>query len=298
LRINPKTLTEDDIGFMVAPRINAASRMEHPETAAKLLASESAEEAGTLARELNRINDERKGVVAATVKEINRRLKESPVGETAVIVMGNPKWRPGILGLVANTLVDTYHKPVFLWGREGGEFIKGSCRSDNGVSVVELMGAAGDVFEEFGGHHASGGFSLNEARVHELASRLTSAYETKQAAAAAPAEVWIERELSLADVPFASRDLMRLAPFGEGNRKPLFLFPRVRVVSTRSFGKAQDHLEVELNDGFDKTVSGISFFSTPDSFQKPLAGGTTTDIVGHVERDWRGRPRVRIVDVI
>ncbi|MDZ4226039.1 MAG: single-stranded-DNA-specific exonuclease RecJ [Patescibacteria group bacterium] len=297
LRINPHTLTEDDIGFMVSPRINAASRMEHPETAAKLLASESVEEAGGLARELNRINDERKGVVASIVKDANHRLKENPV-EGPVIVMGSIKWRPGVLGLVANKLMEAHQKPVFLWGREGGEVIKGSCRSDNGVSVVNLMGAARDVFIEFGGHHASGGFSLLEERVHELAGRLTAAYETMRASAEAPAEVWIERELSLSEVSFASRDLMRLAPFGEGNRKPLFLFPHVSVTETRAFGKTGDHLEAMIGDGFDAPLSAVSFFSNPDSFGKPLTAGSRADIVGHVERDWRGKPRVRIVDVI
>src|SRR3989344_566879 len=143
LRIRPETLSEDDVGFMLAPRINAASRMERPETAAQLLATKDSEEAAALARELNRINDERKGVVAATVKEINHRIKGSDILASPVLVMGNPKWRPGVLGLVANNLMEAHGKPVFLWGREGGEIIKGSCRSDGTVSVVDLMAGAG-----------------------------------------------------------------------------------------------------------------------------------------------------------
>ena len=297
LRINPKTLTEDDIGFMVAPRINAASRMDKPSTAARLLSSENAEEAGGLARELNHINDERKGVVASIVKDANHRLKENPI-EGPVLVMGSPKWRPGVLGLVANKLMEVHQKPVFLWGREGGETIKGSCRSGGGVSVVDLMAAAGNVFEQFGGHHASGGFTVVEARVHELSVRLTAAYETIQASAAAAADTVIERELALSEVPFASRSLLRLAPFGTGFEKPLFIFPRVSVSSMRSFGKTGDHLEIMIGDGFDAPISAVSFFATPDSFSKPLTQGSRADIVGHVELDWRGRPRVRIVDVL
>ena len=297
LRINPKNLTEDDIGFMVAPRINAASRMDKPSTAAELLASDNAEKAGELARELNRINDERKGVVAAIVKDANHRLREQPI-EGPIIAMGSIKWRPGVLGLVANKLMEATGKPVFLWGREGGESLKGSCRSDNGVSVVDLMTAAGNVFEQFGGHHASGGFSLDEGRAHELLARLTAAYETLAAGAHTAQDIVIERELSISEVPFASRDLMRLAPFGVGNQKPLFLFPRVSVSQTRSFGKTGDHLEAMIGDGFDAPISAVSFFSKPESFNKPLAVGGRADIVGHVERDWRGRPRVRIVDVL
>ena len=69
---------------------------------------------------LNRINDERKGLVAATVKEVNKRVAETDLTKSPIIVMGNPNWRPGILGLVANNLVEAHSKPVFLWGREGG----------------------------------------------------------------------------------------------------------------------------------------------------------------------------------
>lgn len=294
LRIKPRSITEDDIGFMVAPRINAASRMDHPDTAARLLSAEG-DEARELAATLNRINDERKGVVAATVKEANHRLKEQAV-ESPIIVMGNPKWRPGVLGLVANSLVEAHGKPTFLWGREGGETIKGSCRS-NGVNVVELMGVAREMFSDFGGHHGSGGFSLPQERVHELHGRLEYAYEALCTAAAVEQAVALEREVDLAEVPFARDVLAQVAPFGTGNEKPLFMFPRVVVTRMRMFGKKQDHLEVALTKGGD-TVSGVSFFSTPDSFTKKVEMGCTADIVGHVESDWRGHPRVRVVDAL
>lgn len=298
LRITPRTLTEDDIGFMVAPRINAASRMDNPDIAARLLGVKDAAEGKALAEELNHINDERKGVVAATVKEINHRIKEAEhLVESPVIVMGSPKWRPGILGLVANKLVETYHKPVFLWGREGGEVLRGSVRSPD-INIVELMERAGDVFLEHGGHHMSGGFSVVEERVHELGPRLVAAYETVSQNATALQDMMLDRELALAEVKFALRELTRLAPFGEGNEKPLFLIPRVSIASVRTFGKQAAHLEAMLSDGFEEPISGVSFFSTPESFRKPLVPGTRVDVVGHVERDWRGKPRVRIVEVL
>ena len=296
LRIQPFSLTEDDIGFMVAPRINAASRMDKPDMAANLLRTNSREEANEFARELNRVNDERKGLVAATVKEVNRRLKEMPE-EGPVIVMGNPKWRPGILGLVANSLVASHQKPVFLWGREGGETIKGSCRSDGVVSVVSLMQSAGDIFEGFGGHHASGGFSLLQERVHELPARLANAYTALRAQSSPEKEIVIDREIEMEEIPHAMRDLSRLAPFGEGNAKPLFILPQVTVGRSRMFGKGGDHLDVLLTRG-STSVSGISFFANPESFQKRVSEGVRADVVGHIESDWRGRPRVRIVDVI
>ncbi len=297
LKIKPGTLTEDDIGFMIGPRINAASRMDKPETAARLLATSDVEEAGELARTLNHINDERKGLVAATVKEVHKRMHEH--AESSVIVMGNPNWRPGILGLVANTLAVAHGKPVFLWGREGGEIIRGSVRGDGVVSVVDMMHGAKDLFGHFGGHHASGGFSLPQEKVHELGPRLIEVYETLRGKGVEEKETTIDRRLDIAEISFAQRELMRLAPFGVGNEKPLFMFPNVYISRTKMFGKNSDHLDLELKaqSGVSST-SGIAFFSNQDSFTKRAEAGGHGDIVGHVEMDWRGRPRIRVVDII
>ncbi|MDB5225693.1 MAG: recJ [Candidatus Adlerbacteria bacterium] len=296
LRIQPRTLTEDDIGFMVSPRINAASRMDSPEAAARLLATENVEEAGELARELNKINDERKTLVASTVKEVNKRLLLGGL-EGPVIVMGNPSWRPGILGLVANSLVEAHQKPAFLWGREGGELLRGSCRSDGIVNIVELMRAAGPVFEHFGGHAASGGFALHEEHAHELPAKLSAAYDSLKSVGAGVKKVTVDREMDLSELPHALKSLDRLAPFGIANEKPLFIFPNATIGAMRMFGKQQNHLDIVFQDDFNK-VGGIAFFSTPDSFQKRPQEGERADVVGNIERDWKNQPRIRVVDIL
>jgi single-stranded-DNA-specific exonuclease len=208
------------------------------------------------------------------------------------------------LGLVANSLVEAHGKPVFLWGREGGETIKGSCRSVAGVNLVELMASAqgrsasdGGVFIDFGGHTASGGFSLEEERVHELPAKLAAAYEAVAAKGAVSEEVVVDRELELAEAPHVLRALQRLAPFGVGFSKPLFIFPRVSIADAKMFGKAQDHLDLTLAKGSER-MSGISFFSKPSSFTKQVSVGDRVDVVGHVELDWRGKPRIRVVDIL
>src|SRR3989338_2122974 len=116
LRLNRSELTEDDIGFSISPRINAASRMGVPMDAFRLFATSDEAEAATLARHLDKMNTERKGKVASLVKEVRRTVEER--GEGKVIVAGNPNWRPALLGLVANSLAEDMHCPVFLWGRE------------------------------------------------------------------------------------------------------------------------------------------------------------------------------------
>src|ERR1035437_1522998 len=158
MNIEQKYLTEDDIGYMVAPRLNAASRMDDPMRAYELLSTEDAVEAGMIADHLSKINDDRKTMVASIMREVNKKFGGSPMREIReVIVIGNPEWRVGVLGLVANKISDEYKKPVFVWGKDENNLIKGSCRSDGSVSLVELMTETSEFFIEFGGHEFAGG---------------------------------------------------------------------------------------------------------------------------------------------
>jgi single-stranded-DNA-specific exonuclease len=158
------------------------------------------------------------------------------------------------------------------------------------------MQGANDVFDHFGGHTASGGFSVKEDKVHELRAALLASYEKLPLAVEAP-ETLLDRELDLADVKLAHKELGSLSPFGMQNHKPLFMLPSVTINSVRTFGKAKDHIELKLERG-EATISGVSFFSTPDSYQKQAKAGVRADVVGHVETDWRGFPRLRVVDVL
>ncbi len=297
LRLKPNTITEEDIGFSIAPRINAASRMDMPRDAFDLLVAKTEDEAHALARHLDKINNQRKGVVAATVKEAKKRLAEEGLPE-GPIVMGNPSWRPGLLGLVANSLAETYNKPAFLWGREGGDTIKGSCRSDGVMSVVELMAEAKLAFLDFGGHKFSGGFSVSEENIHGLKDALSLAYITLKMQQRAEEETFLDRELALEEVGTALSILAELGPFGIGNEKPIFLIPKAMLVSIKFFGKGGDHLEFVFADENKRKISGITFFATPEDFTTHPKEGLRHDLVAHVERDWAGRARLRIVDVL
>jgi len=166
MKIEQKYLTEDDIGFMVVPRLNAASRMDDPMKAYELLSTEDEVKAGVITDHLSKINDDRKTMVAGIMREVNKKFEKREMKE--VIVIGNPQWRVGVLGLVASKISDEYKKPVFVWGKDENDFIKGSCRSDGSVSVVELMTETREFFMEFGGHEFAGGFTVQNEKIHFL----------------------------------------------------------------------------------------------------------------------------------
>src|SRR3989338_4957707 len=161
VRIRKADITEDDIGFSIAPRVNAASRMDEPDLALRLLTTEDRDEAEQLAAQLEKLNASRKGVVGGIVREAKKHMTARFPVEEHVVVLGNPEWKPALLGLAANSLMNDRGGVVCLWGRDANGKLKGSCRSDGAVSVVDLFVNAGDALEEYGGHAASGGFSVS-----------------------------------------------------------------------------------------------------------------------------------------
>ncbi|MDP2650281.1 MAG: single-stranded-DNA-specific exonuclease RecJ, partial [bacterium] len=300
-RASQRHLTEDDVGFTLGPRINAASRMDTPEDAFALLSTTDEREAAVRLAHLEKLNNERKGVVASMSKELKKRIagfSEIP----PVIVMGNPLWRPALVGLCANSLVETYKRPVFLWGRDGQGIIKGSCRSDNGTSVVALMEAAKGAFIEFGGHHGSGGFSVAHDKIHTLADALCATYaKLFTEADAGEHEVFIDADLTLADINDGLLRLLRaFAPFGEGNSKPVFRFRDILPSQITSFGKAHEHTKL-LFDTNIGTVEAVAFYKTPGNFSPVPESGRPLTLIAHVEESFfmnRLQTRLRIVDIV
>jgi single-stranded-DNA-specific exonuclease len=318
LRIPQRHLTEDDIAFMITPRINAASRMGVPMDAFKLLAADNDADAEFAASHLDEINNERKGVVASLVKEVKKTIKDRH-GESipSVIVLGNPEWRPALLGLAANTCAEEFRRPVFLWGRDGENVIKGSCRSEGQTHLVELMRAVpAESFIQFGGHRFSGGFEVGNEAIHYLEQRLNEAAEkilnsksetlnkseTQNPNDSNENGEFIDDELKLEEVTWRLFDeINKLAPFGIGNEKPVFLFRNVSAATVRTFGKTNDHVELGFKKANGSTLPAISFFGVTSEWAERVKPNQALDLVASIEKSmFRGRPelRLRVVDVI
>jgi single-stranded-DNA-specific exonuclease len=294
-------LTEDDIGFTIGPRINAASRMDDPEDAFHMLCTRDEGEAGERVRHLEKLNNERKGVVASMTKEVKKRIKGFSTFPN-VIVMGNPEWRPSLVGLVAGSLAEEYRRPVFLWGRDGRGILKGSCRSDGLVSTLALMEASPGAFIEFGGHHMSGGFSVDDQAIHALHDALQDAYASVSGRSFGEFhEQSVDADAALEDLDDAfMRMLDSLAPFGEANPKPLFRFKDITPTQVETFGKTKNHTRLlfETRNG---NREAIAFFKTPEQFAIVPTREKQLTLIAHVERSYfRGRrqTRLRIVDIV
>ena len=293
--VDQRYLTEEDVGFTIGPRINAASRMDVPLRAFELLSTQDPAIGGDMAKHLANLNGERKLEVARMMKEAKKVLRERVIRDVIVV------------GIVANQLAEEHDRPVFVWGREGGKVgsreLKGSCRSDGRVNMVELMTAVPDgLFVGRGGHEFSGGFSIFHEHVHRLEDALIEAHGKVTKKEKSKDGVAIDAELTIDEVneeTFHAVDL--LAPFGEGNPKPKFLFRDAQLAAVSSFGKERNHLKLTFRNSAGDRIEAIGFFLSPTDFPGvDVRGGCTVDLVATFEKSYfRSRPelRLRIADL-
>lgn len=309
-RADQRALTEDDVGFMLVPRVNAASRMGDARDAFRLFTTADENEALALSQKLDAANRARKAEAGAVTRSARARLKER--GEArSVIALGDPEWRPALLGLVANTIAEEYERPVFLWGREGGSVLKGSVRSGGATNALELMRSVEEVFVEFGGHAAAGGFIVRDTEVFFLEDKLVEAYarirgdETVQDKLSARADAEVAPD-EITDA-FLAR-IERFAPFGMQNSKPLFLLREVSVRKISYFGKGNEHLKIKIcGEGGGRELDAVAFFAASGERRgriarvaEMLSASGRAHLLAHVERDTfsRGNPvRLRLIDI-
>jgi single-stranded-DNA-specific exonuclease len=297
-----------------------------PMDAFRLLVAEDENQAEGLAEHLDHINNERKGVVASLVKEVKRKIKER-YGEKGkvqkvtpenifpnVLVLGNPHWKPSLLGLAANTCVEEFDRPVFLWGRDGYGLYKGSCRTVDGDSVhlVELMTALPPLtFTQFGGHIGAGGFTVHPDAIFNLEETINNTYtkirndQGSMANDQGGKKDFVDGIIRTDDITWDLYDeINKFAPFGTGNPKPIFMIQDATIASVKHFGKEKNHLELLLTKdpsaGRGGTVSAIAFFKKSEDFGVKLEIGSKTTVIGTLEKStfkWKPELRVRIMDV-
>lgn len=313
--LDMRNIVEDDVVFTFSPRINVASRLADAKIAFDLLTATEFDEAMRLAKELNSINQKRKTMVAQISKQAHATVKARELFKKPIMTIGNPDWRPPVLGLVATQMVKTYSRPTFVWGRTAEGEYKGSCRSVEGIDIVEIMRAAPEeIFINRGGHAQSGGFSVQAHAIHEFDSHLETAFfsldknknESGHIAEMPQIVYEVDAEVPLSHIRHDTFDLIsKMAPFGMDNQKPLFVFKNCQILKANMFGKEKDHLELVCRDeslGEFRTIKAIQFFyeGNSDDLQK-LNSGLKISLIGHIEKNqFRGanEMRIRIVDLI
>ncbi len=313
-KIDQRYIDEQTIGYTIAPRINAASRMGNPMLAFELFSTTDPVRAQALAEELEKLNNERRGLVGSIAKAAHAKMEER-YGSfieaklllfPPVIVLGDPEWRPAVLGSVASTLAEKYQRPFFLWGREGTGLLKGSCRSFGGVDILAIMTHASEHLLHHGGHKMAGGFAVSDINVLNLQEVFLKSFESVRASGAVvgtTSDVPQPLIVSVSDISLSFiKNLRQLAPFGVGNPEPLVRVCGV-AVSVSQFGKEKNHFEMLVADAKNPKVQAraMAFFSTPASFTHAPNIGDTVCVTGSLsESRFAGRVRaeLRVEDIV
>jgi single-stranded-DNA-specific exonuclease len=229
-----KEIDSYHIGFVLAPRVNAAGRMSSPDIAARLLLASDeamAGEARELAEQLNTENIRRQQEEADIVAQARKAVEtDLEIGSRTVIVVAGEGWHRGVIGIVASKLVDAFHRPAIVLSIDG-DIAHGSCRSIPSFNMLAALESCGELMVKFGGHKQAAGLTIEAARVRELRARVNDFADGCLEPDDLRPRLWIDGPLAFGGITEqVAAELGTLAPFGAGNSRPVFRANRVEIV--------------------------------------------------------------------
>ena len=287
-------LTTGMVGFGLAPRINAAGRLERAMRAVEMLTTEDPEHARAIAEELDLVNSRRQEIERAIVSEAQEMiLAEGGLKERRAIVLGRKGWHPGVIGIVASRLVDYYQRPTVIVAF-GDEFAQGSARSVTGFNLYEAIRDCSEGLIGFGGHAAAAGLKLTESHFPTFAQRFEERCRTTLTAEHLQKVLVIDAEVPLGvlSVPVVN-EIQQLEPHGMGNPRPLLLASQVRIMGEpRIVGELKNHLQLRMVQG-NSQIKAIGWNMAEKA--RELTANASCSIVFHPSiNEWNGRRDVQL----
>jgi single-stranded-DNA-specific exonuclease len=296
--LKPGEVDAAALGFRVAPRVNAAGRLDDPNLAYRLLMTESYEEAFALAAEINRLNEERQTLTRQFEIQAQELVKDQFESGEFALVCGGADWPGGIVGLVAGKIAQNYNRPTLVYRGQNGS-ASGSGRSIPGFNLLGALDACADIFERYGGHQAAAGFSLQSERLDELIERFHAVVRATLPPERLEPVLWLDGYLKPQTISYDfARSLERLAPFGQGFQYPTFAARDMRVTESRQLGAAGQHWRVRLRAFDNVPVEAIWFDHGQLAEQFPI--GSRLDTAFRLKRshfDGYWRLEMELVDV-
>lgn len=245
------SLTEETIGFTFAPRLNALGRLGDANPAVELLITDNSARARVLATQIEGLNAQRRLLTKQVTDAAEAQLKENPdLLNQPAIVLSHPNWPGGVVGIVANRLVDRYHKPAILFNESDDGILRGSARSIEGLHITEAIATQKDLLLGFGGHPMAAGMSLKKEDLPAFRKGLGKAIERQlgEVILEEPT-LQIDAWLALSDLSLDLADnLELLAPFGAGNPELTLATRNVTLKSAVTLGKTREHIRLNVED--------------------------------------------------
>ncbi|MDX1946225.1 MAG: single-stranded-DNA-specific exonuclease RecJ [Pirellulaceae bacterium] len=293
------SLTSEDIAFTLAPRLNAAGRFGQAQLAVELLTTDNAERAQQLAEYIHELNGSResleRSIQLAAAKQIKAEF--DPDSEAAIVLEGRG-WHAGVIGLVAGRLAEKHHRPVVLIALDplGTKPAIGSARSPNGLNLHAALSACSEHLLGFGGHAAAAGLRIDESRIEAFRGAFCDYAASESPAGGKIGEIRIDAEGPLAQLTAQTvRQLESLAPFGQGNPRPILCATGVRLAEPpKRMGSGERHLSLKLVQQR-TTLRGVGFGCGDWLDELTAAVDAPLDIAFRpVINDYRGRQSVEV----
>lgn len=297
--LDNKVLDAWNVGFQIGPRINAAGRMDHANTAFELLTTKNKEEAAALAMNLNGKNIERQQLTDEIFNQVDEQVTKQSKTEKILIGLCEIEaedvadiWNEGVIGLVAGKICEKYYLPTLVI-TQTEEGYKGSGRSVPEIDLIEIIEKTKDLLDKYGGHPGACGFSLPKENFDKWQAELRELAVVKLKGKKLVPKIIIESELKFSDI---NQDLIKkieeFAPFGKDNEKPKFVSYGVKIADKINMGLTGQHLKLKLTDGAN-IFSAIGFSQTEK--WSHLRIGDAIDIVYYIEiNEFNGRSEVQL----
>jgi single-stranded-DNA-specific exonuclease len=248
--LNQSNLTEEHIGYILAPRMNALGRLDDANSMVELLTTSDIGRARILALELEGMNAQRKLLSDQVHQAAQAQISSNPkLLEFPVLVLSHPSWPGGVIGVVASRLVEQYHRPVILLSSPPGAVARGSARSIEFINITSAIAANQSLIKEFGGHPMAAGLAIDPERISEFRIAISHTVQEMGIGIQREKELQIDKYLTLPELSLGLvEDLERLAPFGAGNPPLVFSTRNLKLTGYAAMGRANEHLQLTIED--------------------------------------------------
>ncbi|MDA0409758.1 single-stranded-DNA-specific exonuclease RecJ [Levilactobacillus brevis] len=292
--IKPDDLTEQSIGFGIAPRLNALGRLDDASPAVELLTTVDEAKAEELAKMTEQKNRQRQELVQSISTAALQQAVDADHQDRATLVISGHDWHEGVLGIVASKVVEATGKPTLVLNIQAGR-AKGSGRSVEAFNLFTALDGHRDLMTAFGGHHMAVGLTVPEDQLTALADALDDEAQTQALAQSGPSELPVAATLPVAAVtPSLYQELAQLAPFGTDNLQPLFAFESATVTQVKVIGKDHSHLKFQLQEG-QHQLNAIQF-GAAKYVDDLTAAPDDAAVLGTIEDNvWQGRHSLQVM---
>ena len=295
--IKANNLTDQDIGFGIAPRLNALGRIADANDGVKLLTSLDENESQKLAKEVDQANKERQNLVAEIMKEAEKQANSSANQQKKTLLIVGKGWHQGVLGIVASRIMNETGKPTIVASTDQNNptLIKGSGRSVDSFNLFNALEAHRELFTTFGGHPAACGLSFDQGNIAPLQIALEEEASQQKFDPTVKQPLPIAMQLEPADVTQQLyNDIQRVAPFGPGNMEPVFELNNVKVVDVKTMGQEHQHLKFSIvSDKKNLTVVAFGQGNLATLLSAPT--GQINLAVKVSLNEWRGKKSVQLM---